>query len=455
VLHQVCYPLVLLIDLTEDRRLLRIRDENTYFHDIDDQALAARELWEAFPDMISVTTCIYARPSGPDVTFVKALATLPSLSSFELENSTFQTTADPEFNRISGLTRVAFRLTEGWRRNTLQDRWNVSVIEREAYYLFVLLSASSSTLEYIEIPGETVYPEELSEYHWPRLRHLVLDGVVPDRPLISWLRQAPLLHTLDVECFHATNSPQFFVYPDSQVDETARMPSIRSLTLANPSPKDRIFDHLSDIQYLSLPALPKAVYEMEGVSVLYAPIWNSTQAMEALLRCSTPNLVELRISIQDDGYLDLTHTISQVFPSLKVLELHRYPIRVPRSAEQFACFLYYVLLTSHLQLIFQEIPFALVDLPLLTDLRLDLNLRHEEAKYNARPQTYPSKASCDLDEEIALLAAQSIPQLESVSLLFLGRYERRAPVLPPVFWRKFHVFRNMDGVHVTLAESTC
>jgi hypothetical protein len=327
-----------LIDLTKDRRVLRITDESAVVDEIDNQVLAAKELWEAFPEMTAATTCIYTRPSGPDVSFVKALASLPALSSLELEDSIFQTTADPEFNRISGLTRMAFRLTEDWRSIALKDRWNASVIEREAYYLFVLLSASSSTLEYIEIPGETAYPEELSEYHWPRLRHLVLDGVVPDRPLISWLRQAPLLHTLDIQCFHAANSTQFIVYPDSQVDEASRMPSIRSLTLANPSPKDRIFDHLSDIHYLSFPALPKAVYHMEGVSVLYTPIWNATQAKEALLRCSMPNLLELRISIQDHGYLDLTHTISQVFPSLKVLELHRYPIRVPRSAEQFACF---------------------------------------------------------------------------------------------------------------------
>jgi hypothetical protein len=419
---------------------------------IDNQVLAAKELWEAFPEMTAVTTCIYIRPSGPDATFVKALASLPSLSSFELVNSIFQTTVDPEFNHISGLTRMAFRLTESWRRNTLKDRWDVSVIEREAYYLFVLLSASSSTLEYIDIPGETSYPEELSEYHWPRLRHLVLDGVVPDRPLISWLRQAPLLHTLDVECFHATNSPQFFVYPDSQVDEAARMPSIRSLTLANPSPKDRIFDHLSDIQYLSFPALPNAAYQMEGVGVLYSSVWNATQAKEVLFRCSMPNLVELRISVEDHGCSDLVHTISQVFPSLKVLELHRYPIEVPSSTEQFACLLYCVLLISHLHLVVQEIPFALVDLPLLTDLRLDLNLRREKAEFYPRYDAYPSIPYRALDEKIALRVAESIPQLKSVSLLFRGRHERGAPLLPPIFWREFAVSRNMGGMQVMLKQ---
>jgi hypothetical protein len=111
-----------------------------------------------------------------------------------------------------------------------------------------------------------------------------------------------------------------------------------------------------------------------------------------------------------------------------------------------------VLLTSHLHFIVQEIPFTLGDLPLLTDLRLDLNLRHEEAEVNARPELSPSQAYYDLDEKLALLVAESMPQLESVSLLFRGRHERRASLLPPIFWRTFNVFRNMDGVRVMLEQ---
>jgi hypothetical protein len=363
--------------LTEDRRVLRIKDENVSYYNIDDQVLAAKELWEAFPKMTAVTTCIYTRSSGPDVTFVKALATLPSLSAFELENSIFRSNIDPEFNVISGFTRVVFRLTEEWRSAPGNGRWDFSVIQREAYYLLVLLSASASTLEHIEIPGETACPQELSGHHWPRLRHLVLCGVVPDKPLISWLRQAPLLQILDVQCFHAQNSPPFFIYPDSQFDEASGIPEVRSLTLANPSPHDRIFDYLSDVQFLSFPALPKPRYYARDVSVLRAHIWNATQAKEALLRCRMPNLVELRISVEDHGCSDLIHTISQVFPSLKVLELHRYPIEVPRSAEPFACSLYCVSLGAYLPVIVQEIPFALGNLPRLTNLRLDLNLRSD------------------------------------------------------------------------------
>jgi hypothetical protein len=389
--------------------------------------LAAKELWDALPEMTAVTTCIYTRATGPDVTFVKALATLPALSSFELVDSIFQTTMDPEFNLISGLTRMTFRLTEDWRRHTSQDRWNFSVIQREAYYLVVLLSASASTLEYIEIPGETSCPEELSEHHWPCLRHMVLYGVVPDRPLISWLRQAPLL----------------FIYPDSHFDEAVRLPEIRSLTLANPSPQDHIFDHLSDIHYLSFLVLPEADGHMERVNVLDAPIWNATQAKVALLRCQMPNLAELRISIQDHAYSDLIHAISQMFPSLKVLELHRYPMKTLISAEQFACSLYCVLLETDLLVIIQEISSAFMNLSLLTDLRLDLNLRRwEEAGLGASP----SRAYRDLNTEVAVFVAESLPKLESVSILQRGRQVRGSLVGPPIYWKIFNVSRNMGGV---------
>ncbi|KAF8510594.1 hypothetical protein JB92DRAFT_2938704, partial [Gautieria morchelliformis] len=128
--------------------------------------------------MTSVTKCIYKRAAGPDKTFVEALTTIPLLTSFELVDMIFQRTQNPEFNRITGLTR---------------DRWDLAVVQCEAYYLLVLLSGSAPTLEYVEIPGETACPEEMSEHYWPRLRHLVLHGVVPDRPLIPLLRQAPSL----------------------------------------------------------------------------------------------------------------------------------------------------------------------------------------------------------------------------------------------------------------------
>ncbi|KAF8509182.1 hypothetical protein JB92DRAFT_2947782, partial [Gautieria morchelliformis] len=143
--------------------------------------------------MTSVTKCIYKRASGPDKTFVEALTKMPLLTSFELVDTTFQRTQNPEFNRITGLTRVAFRFSDYWRNGTPEDRWDLAVMQREAYYLLVLLSGSAPTLEYVEIPGETACPEEMSERYWPRLRHLVLHGVVPNRPLSPLLRLAPSL----------------------------------------------------------------------------------------------------------------------------------------------------------------------------------------------------------------------------------------------------------------------
>ncbi|KAF8512926.1 hypothetical protein JB92DRAFT_2926252, partial [Gautieria morchelliformis] len=131
--------------------------------------------------MTSITKCIYKRAAGPDKAFVEALTTIPLLTSFELVDMIFQRTQNPEFNRITGLTRVAFRFSDYWLNHTPKARWDLAVVQREAYYLLVLLSGSAPTLEYVEIPGEIACPEEMSERYWPH------------RPLIPLLRQAPSL----------------------------------------------------------------------------------------------------------------------------------------------------------------------------------------------------------------------------------------------------------------------
>ncbi|KAF8524782.1 hypothetical protein JB92DRAFT_3248710, partial [Gautieria morchelliformis] len=158
-------------------KVLGIEDVCVYPREIEHQVLAAKELWEAFHDMTSVTKCIYKRAAGPDKTFVEALTTIPLLTSFELVDTIFQRTQNPEFNWITGLTRVAFHFSDYWRNHTPKARWDLAVVQHEAYYLLVLLSGSAPTLEYVEIPGEIACPEEMSEY----------------RPLIPLLRQAPSL----------------------------------------------------------------------------------------------------------------------------------------------------------------------------------------------------------------------------------------------------------------------
>ncbi|KAF8463384.1 hypothetical protein JB92DRAFT_3103017 [Gautieria morchelliformis] len=68
-LHSECIPLSRIssyasqtrkIDSQEIQvRVLRIEDACIYPREIDHQVLVAKELWEAFPDMTSVTKCIY------------------------------------------------------------------------------------------------------------------------------------------------------------------------------------------------------------------------------------------------------------------------------------------------------------------------------------------------------------------------------------------------------------
>ncbi|KAF8481377.1 hypothetical protein JB92DRAFT_1738078 [Gautieria morchelliformis] len=376
--------------------------------------------------MTSVTKCIYKRTSGPDKTLVEALTTIPLLTSFELVDTTFQRAQNPGFNLITGLTRVAFRFSDYWRNHTPADRWDLAVMQREAYYLWVLLSGSAPTLEYVEIPGETACPEEMSERYWPRLRHLVLHGVVPYRPLIPLLRQAPSLCILDVQCVHETNSPKFFIYPESHFDGAARMPVIRSLTLTNPSLDDRIFHYLSDAHYLSFAPLPTPRYYSDEISLLYTPIWNATQATAALLCSRVPHLTELRISVLSDGCLELVQAISESFPLLKVLELHRYPTTTPTSPQPFDV---------------REVSLALASLPRLTELRLDLNIEHE----GALPwESHPSQRT-------ALLVSKIIQQLKSVSFLrgVQGVRERRVPQDDSAYWEKYNVFWEEGEVRVS------
>jgi hypothetical protein len=419
-------------------RILQIEDASVYPHEIDNQMLASKELWEAFPDMTSVKKCVYTRASGPDKTFVGALTTIPLLTSFELVDTTFQRAMNPGLNMITGLTQVAFRFSDYWHKHTPDDRWDHAAMQREAYYLLVLLSSSAPTLEYIKIPGETACPEEMSERYWPCLRHLVLHGVVPNRPLIPLLRQAPSLCVLDVQCDHDTNSPQFFIYPESHFEEAARMPLIRSLTLTNPSLGDRVFHYLSDTHYLSFAPLPTPYYHTEGISLLCRPIWNAKQATAALLRSRIPHLTELRMSVESDGCLELIHTISESFPLLEVLELHRFPTTTPPSPQPFARHLLLYLSDLCSRVIIQdvrEISLPLASLPRLAELRLDLNIKHEGA---LQWESHPS-------ERTALLVSKSIPQLKSVSFL-CGRQRDSA------YWEKYNVFWEAGEVRLTLED---
>jgi hypothetical protein len=261
--------------------------------------------------------------------------------------------------------------------------------------------------------------------------------VVPDRPLIPLLHQAPSLCILDVQCVHVTNSPKFFIYPDSHFDESARMPLIRSLTLVNPSLDDRIFHCLSDAYYLSFAPLPAPCFYAEGINLLYNPFWDSTQAKAALLCSRITHLAELRISVLSDGCLELIHTISESFPSLKVLELHRYPTTTPTSPQPFASHLLYLSGLYSCMTIqdVREISLPLASLPRLVELRLDLNIKHERGLTWER---HPSKRT-------ALLVSKLIPQLKSVSLL-CGRQDDSA------YWEKYNVFWEEGEVRVTLED---
>ncbi|KAF8510388.1 hypothetical protein JB92DRAFT_442101 [Gautieria morchelliformis] len=72
--------------------------------------------------------------------------------------------------------------------------------------------------------------------------------------------------------------------------------------------------------------------------------------------------MELRISVLSDGCLELVQTISESFPLLKVLELHRYPTTTPTSPQPFDV---------------REISLALASLPRLAELRLGSRNRPE------------------------------------------------------------------------------
>ncbi|KAF8532597.1 hypothetical protein JB92DRAFT_3091794 [Gautieria morchelliformis] len=122
--------------------------------------------------MTSVTKCIYKRAAGPDKTFVEALTTIPLLTSFELVDTIFQRTQNPEFNRITGLTRVAFRFSDYWLNHTPKARWDLVVVQREAYYLLSRSWLSVHPLRPLPISRQSVRAGGArgEEHHEERVR---------------------------------------------------------------------------------------------------------------------------------------------------------------------------------------------------------------------------------------------------------------------------------------------
>lgn len=191
------------------------------------------------------------------------------------------------------------------------------------------MSVSASTLEYLELPGESINLPEMAAWSWPRLHTLILYGQAPLASPLAWFRRAPSLRSINVQFDRTVGNPHFILYPRSDLNLQREFPRLQSLTLANPSPRDGILHLLSDVHFLAFPVLPAASHS----SNVDMPIWEISSARATLLCNEIPNLVELRISVKGLGFSELVHTISTAFPILEVVELHHYHGSVPTSQE--------------------------------------------------------------------------------------------------------------------------
>ena len=196
--------------------------------------------------------------------------------------------------------------------------------------LFETAYTSASALVHLDILGQSVQLERMASLQWSSLQTLILRGYLyaKDAKLFSTvLAVTPQLSELVMDLIVIDGSiPQFSVYPHDDSDIPLHsVPKLRRLTLANPHPLDRIFQHLTDeMMFLSLPTA--VVFREDWLERCQLAV--SYNAASYILRmCTASNITEFRIFISGELPPMLLSEIAHTFPSLEKFELrHRIEV---------------------------------------------------------------------------------------------------------------------------------
>ncbi|TFK78172.1 hypothetical protein K466DRAFT_507692, partial [Polyporus arcularius HHB13444] len=270
-----------------------------------------------------------------------ALAHITSITFTEQAN-TFTAYEPPSaFDAISN--RAPFSLTSFsyvmplWReqRFRMARLTTAKPFKREEMWLSALIPGMANSVKQLTVPMETSPMLAMTALSWPELQELSILGRYVNEEQKQALRQflssIPQLRKLSVTLcrYGRTARPSLL---GSSASSHATIAGLRSLTIAYPDPDDNIFSiDATHLLHLSLCDAPRFYHDRSQDEAVWSefaiPILSPAECLSILRRMDMPELSSLElVYLADTAGADdeLLTYVTQTFPHLSHLELHRY-----------------------------------------------------------------------------------------------------------------------------------
>ncbi|KAI0695085.1 hypothetical protein C8T65DRAFT_584572 [Cerioporus squamosus] len=193
----------------------------------------------------------------------------------------------------------------------------------------------ASTVKQLTVPMETSPISAMASLSWPALQELSIRGRYfneeQEQALPLFLSSIPRLRKLSVTICRRgrTDRPPIL---GSSTGSHATIAGLRSLTVAYPDPADNIFSiDATRLRHLSLCDAPRFYHDRSSDDAVWSefamPILHSAECLSILRRMDMPELSSLElVYLADTAGSDdeLLSYVTQAFPHLSHLELHRY-----------------------------------------------------------------------------------------------------------------------------------
>ncbi|PIL28360.1 hypothetical protein GSI_09511 [Ganoderma sinense ZZ0214-1] len=215
----------------------------------------------------------------------------------------------------------------------------VSATEIKIFSVLLHQVTFQRSLEALSVPSECMSLDYLSTTQFPRLRELALIGRrqhsdgQQDVPYISILANMPRLRKLALTFSQPIGLPRQQIWP---VDMAAEFPcpDLEDLSVSYPHPDDEFYAHLPPtLRRLTLRCWPRHYLHllehdrrhMTAKYGWYSPILSSSEMLRILRRCPSRNIRRLEVEFEEDhSGRDLFFYISEAFPQLEYVVIHRY-----------------------------------------------------------------------------------------------------------------------------------
>jgi len=284
----------------------------------------------AFSQLSSATKLIVRGAWGTLYGLITLYAVMPALQEMEVYDARLLHNRSPlNLYRITGLHRLLY-----WTASSCGVRGRAQYLRssiQETTYLTDLILASRSSLQYLDMPGESLNIDRLSKHAFSNLKTLILRGLVSfsgNVVLFELIAQMPNLSVLEVRLIDRKSraviemlppTPSLDIFPSFR--HHLLFPSLRSLTLFNPTRTDEVFMCLPPgLQFLALSDHEAPHHTANPEEAL---LYNPFETFNMLQKAHISALRELQLYVMTDIDGEWIRALGRILPNLEILELHR------------------------------------------------------------------------------------------------------------------------------------